>query len=101
MSHNAYDSNHRRADIARNAALDKLFPVIPSTIKSGYGRPVPIRFERCSKRDGWTSEIDPGQYFQIRDWCTRTFVHGEWYTGIYFIWLASQEQVTMFALRWS
>lgn len=54
-----------------------------------------------SQPRGWRSEIDPQDYMAIREWCEQNLKHGDWFTGVYYIFLKHEEDVAWFMLRWS
>jgi len=54
------------------------------------------------ERDGgWYSEIDPQDYYVIREWCEQNLKQGDWYTGVYYVFLKNEKDVSWFMLRWS
>jgi hypothetical protein len=53
------------------------------------------------RREGWYSEVDPQEYFEMHRWCEQNLKHGTWYTGIYYIFIEREEDVAWFMLRWS
>jgi hypothetical protein len=63
-------------------------------------RPTPIKFERCEDNYGWMTEVDPQQYTAMHEWCQQNFTHGDWYSGIYYVWVKDEKMVTWFTLRW-
>lgn len=50
---------------------------------------------------GYYSEVDPQEYFAMREWCEQKFKHGDWCTGVYYVILQREEDVSWFLLRWS
>lgn len=50
---------------------------------------------------GWRSQLDPQDYLEVREWCEQNLDHGTWYTGIYYIVLSNEKDVSWFMLRWS
>lgn len=55
----------------------------------------------AEQRRGWQSEIDPQDYEGIREWCEQNLKRGTWYTGLYFIFIENEEDMSWFMLRWS
>ena len=54
-----------------------------------------------AQRRGWRSEVDPQDYQGIREWCEHNLKHGTWYTGVYYIFIEREEDMSWFMLRWS
>ena len=50
---------------------------------------------------GWISNIDPQDYIPMREWCEQHLKHSDWCTGVYYIILQREEDVSWFMLRWS
>lgn len=50
---------------------------------------------------GWQSDVDPQDYNAMREWCEQNLKRGDWYTGIYHIFLKNEKDVAWFMLRWS
>ena len=50
---------------------------------------------------GWYSEVDPQDYIAIHEWCEQTLKHGDWSTGVYYVILQNEKDVSWFMLRWS
>lgn len=50
---------------------------------------------------GWRSEVDPQDYYAMRQWCEQNLEHGTWYTGVYYLVLSKEKDVSWFMLRWS
>ena len=62
---------------------------------------VPVKFERCEDDYGWMTEVHPQQYREIHEWCEQNFTHGDWYSGIYYVWVKDKKMALWFTLRWS
>lgn len=58
-----------------------------------------FHFDKISSK--WVSEIDPSEYFAMREWCIENLEHGTWCSGVYYIQLSREEDVSWFLLRWS
>ena len=54
-----------------------------------------------ARPSGWQSDIDPQDYYPIRDWCKQNLEDGTWYTNTYYIFLRNEKDVAWFMLRWS
>ena len=50
---------------------------------------------------GYSSDVDPQEYTDMREWCEKNLNHGDWCTGAYYIILQREEDVAWFLLRWS
>jgi len=53
------------------------------------------------QRSGWQSEVDPQDYHGMREWCRQNLKHGTWYTGLYYIFIENEKDMSWFMLRWS
>lgn len=54
-----------------------------------------------ARPSGWRSEVDPQDYQGMREWCQQNLTHGTWYTGIYYIFIENEKDMSWFMLRWS
>lgn len=54
-----------------------------------------------AERSGWISDIDAQDFMGMREWCDQNLKHGTWYTGLYYIFIENEKDMSWFILRWS
>lgn len=54
-----------------------------------------------AERSGWISDIDAQDFMGMREWCDQNLRRGTWYTGLYYIFIENEKDMSWFVLRWS